>query len=495
MKTIAELQSDFEAGRTTVRALAEAYLARIESLDRGEPGLGAVLELAPDALEAASALDEEWRDRGPRGPLHGVPILIKGNVETGDGTATSAGSLALVDHRLKGDAFLVERLRAAGALILGKTNLSEWANFRSLRSTSGWSSLGGQTRNPYALDRNPSGSSSGSAVAVAADLCVAAVGTETDGSIVAPASANGIVGIKPTVGRVSRSGIIPIAHSQDTAGPMARTVADAALLLAAMAGTDPDDEGTRRCPDELPPIAPDRREARGLAGVKAGVARTFFGFNEGVDARIGEAVAVLRRLGAEIVDPTNLETARSIHEPEMEVLLHEFKANLNAYLRKLPPAIPVHSLEDLIAFNEENAGRMMPHFGQEIFLRAAGKGDLSCERYHKAVETCRRYSRDEGIDEVLARYGLDVLVAPTAGPAWKTDWVLGDRHDGGCSTLPAVAGYPHVTVPAGFVGGLPVGISFFGPAHSEGMLIRCAHAFEEATNHRRAPRFLPTLEG
>jgi amidase len=488
MKTIAEIQADLAAGRTTVRELAETHLARIEAFDRGGPELHAVLEVAPHVLEAASALDEEHRSKGPRGPLHGVPILVKGNIETGDGTATSAGSLALADHRPERDAFLAGKLRAAGALILGKTNLSEWANFRSFRSTSGWSSHGGRTKNPHVLDRNPSGSSSGSAVAVAAGLCVAAVGTETDGSIVAPASANGVVGIKPTLGRVSRTGIVPIAHSQDTAGAMARTVADAAILLDAMAGPDRVDKATKRGTGTFTWVG------KGLKGARVGVARNFFGLHAGVDALMEDAAAVLETLGAKLLDPVDVDPSRALDVPEMEVLLHEFKADLNAYLRALPPHLPVHSLEEVVVFNEENADRVMPYFGQEIFLAAAKKGDLASEEYRTALERCRRFSREEGIDRVLSNHDLNVIVAPTAGPAWKTDWVLGDRHDGGCSGPAAVAGYPHVTVPAGYVGVLPVGLSFFGPAWSEAFLIQCALAFEKATNHFRAPRFLPTIE-
>jgi amidase len=490
--TISQLQEAMRAGQQTARGLTEHYLDRIESLDRQGPALNAVIELNPDAREIAESLDRERRTSGPRGPLHGIPILLKDNIDTGDRMMTTAGSLALVGSFAQQDAFLVQRLRQAGAIILGKTNLSEWANFRSSRSTSGWSSRGGQTRNPYALDRNPSGSSSGSAVAVAANLCAAAVGTETDGSIISPSQANGIVGIKPTLGLVSRSGIIPIAHSQDTAGPMARTVADAALLLGAMAGTDPRDPATAEGRERPHLDYTDFLRTGSLAGARVGVARSFFGFDRRVDEIMEQCIAEIAWLGAEIVDPANIETAGSFRDTEKEVLLHEFKSDLNGYLAGLGSDAPVHSLDQVIDFNERYASRVMPYFGQETMIRAQMKGPLDSEAYRKALEANRRLARTEGIDATLAAYRLDAIVAPSGGPAPLTDWVLGDRHGGGSSSPAAVAGYPAITVPAGYIFGLPVGISFIGGPYQEPTLIRLAYAFEQATRVRRPPQFLPS---
>jgi amidase len=412
---------------------------------------------------------------------------------------TTAGSLALADHIASQDATVAAKLRAAGAVILGKTNLSEWANFRSTHSVSGWSSRGGQTRNPYALDRNPCGSSSGAGVAVAADLCAAAVGTETDGSIICPAQTNGIVGIKPTLGLVSRAGIVPIAHSQDTAGPMARTVADAAILLAALAGPDARDpvtlnNGTRMNADDA-----DRKDfsllnRAGLRGARIGVARNFCGFNPRVDVIFEASLIALRDAGAEILDPANIETAKQIDEPEFDVLLFEFKADLNAYLAGIAPEMPARSLVDVIAFNEANRDRVMPHFGQEIMRMADGRGPLTDDKYLEALAECRRLARDEGIDATLARHNLDAIVAPSGGPAWLTDYINGDHYVGGSSTPAAVAGYPSITVPAGYVCGLPVGISFIGPAWSEPALLKYAYAFEQATQVRRPPEFQASVD-
>jgi len=492
--SISELQQKMGAGELTARALTEQYLARIAALDRQGPTLNAVIELNPDALPMAEALDAERKTRGARGPLHGIPVLLKDNIDTGDRMMTTAGSLALEGSRAPRDAFVVERLRAAGAVILGKANLSEWANFRSTHSSSGWSSRGGQTRNPYALDRNPSGSSSGSAVAVAANLCAVAVGTETDGSIVSPAQTNALVGIKPTVGLCSRSGIIPIAHSQDTPGPLARTVADAAILLGALAGVDPRDPATaesqgRSFSDYTPFL-----DADGLRRARIGVVRNLFGFSDKVDRALEPCLETMRRLGAEVVDPVNVDTARQLGALELEVLLYEFKADLNAYLAGLGPAAPVHSLAEVIAFNERHAERVLPYFGQELLLRAEEKGPLDSEDYLQALAACRSLARSEGIDAALRRYQLDALVAPAGGPAWLTDWVNGDHAVGDSSSLAAVAGYPSITVPAGYVFGLPIGILFFAGAYQEPALIRIAYAFEQATRVRRPPRFLPSAE-
>lgn len=489
--TISQLQAAQAAGQTSAVALAEAYLGRIEALDQGGPRLNAVIELNPEAPALAAALDEERRQRGPRGPLHGIPILLKDNIDTGDRMQTTAGSLALAGSRAVADAPLVARLRRAGALILGKTNMSEWANFRASRSTSGWSGRGGLTRNPYALDRNPCGSSSGSGVAVSANLAVAAIGTETDGSIVCPSSINGIVGLKPTLGMVSRRGIIPIAHSQDTAGPMARTVADAALLLAAIAGPDPADGATAACPPALDYAA--GLDAAGLRGARLGVVRACFGFNEAVDRLMEEALAALRHLGAELVDPVELPNIDAYGDSEMEVLLYEFKADLNAYLGGLAPGAPARSLEEVIAFNEAHAQSELPYFGQDLLIKAQAKGHLTTPAYLEALAQNQRLSRAEGIDAALRAHRLDALVAPSGGPAWLTDLVNGDHYGGGCSSPAAVAGYPHLTVPAGQVRGLPVGLSFFGAAWSEAALLRFGYAFEQGTRARRPPQFLPTL--
>ena len=493
--TIAELQKRLQSGEWSARQLAERYIERIEAIDRAGPKINSVVEINPDALAIADALDRERRAGRVRGPLHGIPILIKDNIDTADRMETTAGSLALVGAaKPSRDAFIVERLRAAGAVILGKTNLSEWANFRSTRSTSGWSARGGQTRNPYALDRNPCGSSSGSGAAVAANLCAAAVGTETDGSIVCPSSTNGIVGIKPTLGLLSRSGIIPIAHSQDTAGPMARTVADAVILLGAMVGVDTRDPATRASQGRALSDYTRFLDPQGLRGARIGVVRKFFGFNDAVDKLMSEALDAMKRMGAVIIDPVEIATAGKFDDSELEVLLYEFKHDLNKYLAERRVGPPARTLAELIEFNERNRDREMPYFGQELFVRAQAKGTLADPAYRRALAKNHRLSRTFGIDATLRRYRLDCLVAPTNGPAWTTDLVNGDHYTGGSSTPAAVAGYPSISVPAGFVFGLPVGISFFGAAWSEPKLIRIAYAFEQAARHRRPPRLLASLD-
>jgi len=494
--TVQELQDGMKSGKYTARSIAEKYLERIEKIDPPGhgPGVNSVIEVNPDALAMADQLDRERRERGPRGPMHGIPVLIKDNIATADRMMTTAGSLALVGSKPPRDSFVARRLRESGAVILGKTNLSEWANIRSSHSTSGWSGRGGLTRNPYALDRNACGSSSGSGAAVSANLCAVAVGTETDGSVVCPSSVNGVVGIKSTVGLVSRSGIIPISHTQDTAGPMARTVADAAALLTALAGVDPDDSATLASERRADADYTRHLDIRGLNGARIGVARKFSGISEAVDKLVEDALAALKSQGAILVDPADIPSLGKFGDSEFEVLLYELKADLNKYLDGLGPGAPVHTLADVIAFNEKHRDREMPYFGQDIFIKAEAKGPLTEKAYLDALANDVKQSRAEGIDAVMDKSQLDALVAPTSGPAWLTDLIDGDHDSGGSSTPAAVAGYPNINVPAGFVRGLPVGISFFGRAYSEPTLIRIAYAFEQATRFRRGPRFLPTIE-
>lgn len=489
---IAELRDRLARGSETSRGLTRKYLARIEAVDRNGPTLRAVLETNPDAMALADALDKERASGHVRGPLHGVPVLIKDNIGTADRMTTTAGSLALEGMIAPADAFVARRLREAGAILLGKANLSEWANFRSTHSSSGWSGRGGLCRNPYALDRNASGSSSGSAAAAAASLAAAAIGTETDGSIVSPSGVCGVVGIKPTLGLVSRAGIVPIAHSQDTAGPIARTVTDAAILLTAMVGMDPADPTTAEADGRRAEYTDFLTPGR-LTGVRIGVPRQrYWGFSPEADAVCEVALSALRGLGAELVDPADIPTAGTFDDPEFVVLLHEFKADLDAYLSGLGPNAPVRSLQDVISFNERNRDLELRYFGQELMHEAAEKGPLTEPAYRKALEGSKRLAGREGIDAVMDRHRLDALVAPTGGPAWVSDLINGDHYSGGSSTPAAVAGYPNITVPAGESFGLPVGLSFFGRAYSEPVLLRIAFAFEQETRHRRAPAFLAT---
>ena len=494
--TIADLQARMSAGRDTSRSLVEKYTARIAQLDRQGPALRSVIELNPDAIAIADELDVERKQKGARGPLHGIPILIKDNIATADRMMTTAGSLALEGTRPPTDAFIVSQLRAAGAVVLGKTNLSEWANFRSTHSTSGWSGRGGQTKNPYALDRNPCGSSSGSGAAVAANLAAAAIGTETDGSIVCPSHSNSLVGIKPTVGLVSRTGIVPISHSQDTAGPMARTVADAVAILNALDGVDADDAATADTAAQAARDYSAALDANGLQGARIGIVREkLFGYSPAADRLAEAAIGEMKKRGAVIVDPANIPTLGSLDAPELEVLLYEFKANLNKYLSWLGPGSPVRTLTDVIAFNKTRQVQELKYFGQELLEMADAKGPLTSEAYVKALATIRRQARELGIDAVMAKHKLDALVAPTFGLPWLTDLVGGDVFPGGAtspSTVAAVAGYPHITVPMGYVRGVPIGLSFFGRAWSEPTLIKIAYAYEQATKHRRPPTFAPT---
>jgi amidase len=492
--SLADLGQAMEEGRLSAERIVSLYLERIEATNRRGPTLRAVIETDPDALANARRLDEERRAGRVRGPLHGVPVLLKDNVSTHDRTTTTAGSLALEGVVAPRDAYLVAKLREAGAVLLGKANLSEWANFRSNNSSSGWSARGGQCRNPYALDRNPCGSSSGSGVAASANLAAFAIGTETNGSIVCPASANGVVGLKPTVGLVSRSGIVPIAHSQDTAGPMTRSVTDAALVLAAMAGVDPDDSATAAGAEHLVADYTQHLLPEGARGTRVGVGREFLGFDSRVDELFETALEALRDAGAELVDPAPLATRREMSGPSFQVLLYEFKADLDAFLASLGEASPVRSLADVIAFNEAHRDREMPYFGQELLLQAQEKGTLDEAEYQKALADALRLSRAEGIDATMDLHRLDAIVAPTGGPAWLIDLVNGDSFSGGSSSPAAIAGYPNITVPMGFVRSLPVGISFFGRAWSEPMLLRIAFAFEQATRHRRPPGLAATVD-
>jgi amidase len=492
--TIDDLQKAFQSGQYSSRSLSEKYLARVAEIDKAGPRVNAVIELNPDALQIADALDQERRSKGPRGPLHGIPVLIKDNIDTSDRMNTTAGSLALLGSRgAPNDAFVAAQLRKAGAVILGKTNLSEWANIRSSHSTSGWSGRGGLTRNPYALDRNPCGSSSGTGAAVSANLCVAGVGTETDGSVVCPSSANGLAGLKPTVGLVSRSGIVPISHSQDTAGQMARTVRDVAILLGVMAGADPQDPVTADSQGKVSPDYTKFLDPAGLKGARLGVVRKYCGFNDAVDQLMDTLVGEMKRAGAEIVDPADIPTIGKFDESELTVFYYELKADLAAYLARRGNT-SVKSLKDVVEFNERNRDREMPYFGQDIFLKSEQKGPLNTKEYLDALALNQKLSRAEGIDFIMDKFKLDALVAPTAGPAWLTDLINGDHAVGGSSSAAAVAGYPNINVTAGYLWGLPVGISFFGRAWSEPTLLKIAYSFEQLTKARQKPRFLPTME-
>ncbi|PYV86548.1 MAG: amidase [Acidobacteria bacterium] len=490
--TVADLQAGMVSGKHTAQSLVEKYFSRIQALDKSGPGVNSVIELNPDASSIAADLDRERRAGKVRGPLHGIPVLIKDNIDTADQMQTTAGSLALVGSKPLRDAFVAHQLRDAGAVILGKTNLSEWANIRSSHSTSGWSGRGGLTRNPYALDRNPCGSSSGSGAATAANFCALAVGTETDGSVVCPSSANGLVGIKPTLGLISRAGIIPISHSQDTAGPMARTVKDAAILLTALAGSDPNDEATKESDTNRTDYT-RFLDPSGLKGARIGIARKYFGFSDAVDDMMNALIDEMKKQGAVIVDPADLPTHGKFDDTEFTVLLYELKADLEKYLARRPDA-KIRTLKDAIEFNERDRLKEMPYFAQDVFIKAEAKGPLTSKEYTDALEANHRLSRAEGIDAVMDKNQLDAIMAPTAGPAWLSDLVNGDHAGGGSSNAAAVAGYPDITVPAGSVFGLPVGVSFFGRGWSEPALLKIAYAFEQLTKARTKPQFLPTVK-
>jgi amidase len=490
--TISELQEGMKSGRFTARSLVGKYSARIAEIDKGGPAVNSVIEMNPDAPAIADALDQERKTKGPRGPLHGVPVLIKDNIATADKMMTTAGSLALVGAQAPKDSFLAQKLRAAGAVILGKTNLSEWANIRSNHSTSGWSGRGGLTKNPYALDRNPCGSSSGTGAGISANLAAAGIGTETDGSIVCPSSSNGLAGIKPTVGLISRSGIIPISHSQDGAGPMCRTVKDAAILLGALTGVDSDDAATAASAGKSQTDYAQYCDPNGLKGARIGVARKYFGFSEAVDALMEQSLDAMKKMGATLVDPADIPTLGKFGDSEFTVLLYELKADLNAYLARLNGNVQVKTLKDVIEFNERHHDQELRYFGQDVFIKAEAKGPLTEKEYLDAVAKNHQLARVEGIDALMDKHQLDAIVAPTGGPAWLTDLINGDHVAGGSSNAAAVAGYPNINVTAGYLSGLPVGISFFGRAWSEPTLIKLAYSFEQATKARQAPRFLAT---
>ena len=493
--TIDALQEGMKSGKDTSRTIVEKYLQRIEEIDKHGPAINSVIEVNPDALEIADRLDRERKERGARGPLHGIPLLLKDNIDTADKVMTTAGSLALAGApKPAKDSWVAEKLRHAGAVILGKTNLSEWANIRSNHSTSGWSGRGGLTKNPYVLDRNPCGSSSGTGAGVSANLAAGGIGTETDGSIVCPSSANGLAGIKATVGLVSRTGIIPISHSQDGAGPMCRTLRDAAIVLGALTGVDVEDRYTSDSEGKSYRDYTQFLDVHGLKDARIGVGRKYFGFSDGVDAIMAEAMDLMRKEGATLIDPADIDSFGKFDDSELLVMMYELKADMEQYLARLGPGSPVKTLKDLIDFNDHNAQKEMPYFGQDLFLKAQAKGPLTSREYIDALEKNHRLARVEGIDAVMDKFKLDALIAPTGGPAWITDLINGDHFTGGSSNAAAVAGYPNINVTAGWMFGLPVGLSFFGRAWSEPTLLKLAYGFEQATLARKAPRFLASAK-
>jgi amidase len=492
--SIYKLIEGIERGDLTSEKVTQLYLDRIAAIDKNGPSLNAVIEINPDALQMAKNLDEELKNGKKRGPLHGIPIMLKDNIDTAGKMLTTAGSLALEGNYARQNSWVAQKLIDAGAVIMAKTNLSEWANFRSLRSSSGWSGRGGQTRNPYITDRNPCGSSSGSGVAASANLCAAAIGTETNGSVVCPSSINGLVGIKPTVGLVSRAGIIPISQTQDTAGPMCRTVEDAALILGALTGIDERDKYTTKSQGKSFSDYTKFLDKDSLRNKRIGLAKHYTGFHTEVDKLTQQAIQDMRDLGAVIVDVDAADLNNASGADAYNLLLFEFKHDLNAYLENCPDTVKYRTLEALIKFNNENADREMPFFDQEIFLAAQEKGDLDSDAYKIARENVLKANGPEGIDKVLEKYELDAIIAPTNAPSWPIDVINGDHFIGGSSSPAARSGYPNITVPMGFVHGLPIGLSFFAEAWSEPKLISLAYAYEQATKHRKAPEFIPTFD-
>lgn len=485
---IPQIQAGYKNGDFTIKDLVQAYLERIEAIDKDGPALGSIIQVNPDALEIAEALDKEMKDGKVRGPMHGIPVVLKDNIDTHDKMATTAGSKALMNSHPLQDSYIAKKLREAGAVIIGKANLSEWANFRGELSTSGWSGLGGQTKNPYDLSRNPCGSSSGSAVSVSANLTVIAIGTETNGSIVCPSHQNGIVGIKPTVGLLSRSGIIPISFTQDTPGPMARTVRDAAICLGAMVGIDSADSKTLASEGKYYTDYTQFLKKDGLKGKRIGLFTEPLGVNFKVDSLMNAAVEYLESQGAQVISIDKISTGGA-ENASFEVMLYEYKDGLNNYFKSLGPDAPIKNIEDLIEFNLSDTTELM-YFNQKYLEMARDKGDLNSQEYKTALATMMKGTREEGIDRVMNENKLDAIIAPTGSPAWKTDLINGDSFQLGSSSPAAQSGYPNITVPMGFVEGLPVGISFFGRQWSEPLLIEIAYSYEQGTKHRATPRFL-----